>query len=271
MHEVCVIFNPASGKQRAAKRLEAVRQRWGERVEFRPTQHAGDAVILARTAAEEGFRTVAAAGGDGTVHEVANGLLQAQRPDVQFAVVPVGSANDFAFGLLKEPHDSPWAIDVGRARVENGRERYFVCNLGLGFNGAITLESRRIRWLQGIPLYGWATVRALCRHYEVPTMEITLDDAAVWSTPTLMFSLLLGKREGNFELAPQAELDDGQFDYIHASDLTRFQVLRFLPRVALWGLPQNHPQIRQGRCRSVRVRSPRPLNIHLDGEFLHRR
>lgn len=266
--ELCVIFNPAAGKYRAAKRLEKLRESWGTHVSFKPTSHPGHASELAAEAARAGFSVVAAAGGDGTVHEIANGLMLAQRPEVRFGIFPIGSANDYAYSVTQHSSQpGPHALDVGRVRSPDGREKYFVCCLGLGLNGAVTLESRRIKLLQGIALYGLATLRALWKHYDCPRMRITLDDAAAWDAATLMFSVLLGKREGGFVLAPKAELDDGWFDYLHAGSLSRWQVLKFLPRVALFGPPENDPRIRQGRCRRVRLASEKPLIVHLDGEF----
>jgi diacylglycerol kinase family enzyme len=82
-----------------------------------------------------------------------------------------------------------------------------------------------------------------------------------------MMSVLVGKREGGFVLAPKAEIDDGWFDYVHAGELSRFEVLRFLPRLALYGPPDDYPKVRQGRCRHVRLTSEAPLLVHLDGEF----
>ena len=86
--DLCVIFNPAAGRGQAARRLAKLGQLWGPRALFQPTGHAGHAFDLAHRAARSDFRIVAAAGGDGTVHEVANGLLRAGRPEVRFAVVP---------------------------------------------------------------------------------------------------------------------------------------------------------------------------------------
>lgn len=267
MPEVCVIYNPTAGKRRAERRLEPVRRAWGDRASFRPTLHAGHAAELARQAALDGFAIVAAAGGDGTVHEVATGLLTANRPDVKFAVIPIGSANDFAFSLKKLPGDIA-RIDVGRARRDDGLTKTFICNLGMGFNGTVTVESRRIHWLQGSLLYGLAALRALTNQFEHPTFEIRIDDEPAWTTPTLLFAVLLGEREGGFVLAPAAKLDDGWFDFVHAADLSRFQVVRLLPRLALWGAPKEWPGVRQGRCRRIAIRSDRPVNVHVDGEFL---
>ena len=106
----CVIFNPAAGRGRAQRRLEALRRVWGESAEFRPTQHAGHATELARQAVEDGFNLVLAAGGDGTVHEVANGILASPRRDVVFGIIPIGSANDFAHSL-RHQFGTPTAAD----------------------------------------------------------------------------------------------------------------------------------------------------------------
>src|SRR5262245_50215296 len=99
MAEICVIFNPAAGRGKGAQALGRLRRVLGRRAEFWPTERAGHARELATRAAEAGFAIVAAAGGDGTVHEVANGLLLAKAADAILAVLPAGSANDYAHSL----------------------------------------------------------------------------------------------------------------------------------------------------------------------------
>jgi diacylglycerol kinase family enzyme len=268
--EVCVIFNPVAGRGRAARRLSRLRKHWQGRTEFRPTRHAGHAEELAYEAARAGFAVVTAAGGDGTVHEVANGLLRAGRPDVIFGVAPLGSANDYAYSLRHDPGPDPTGgrlVDVGLVRSETGRQRYFVCCLGLGLNGAVTVESRRIKRLRGLALYGLATLRALWYHYACPVMHLTLDDEKT-SAAMLSLSVLVGQREGNFVMAPDAQLGDGWFEFVQAGALSRWEVLRYLPRLALGGPPRDHPQVRLGRCRTLHVRSEAPLPVHIDGELL---
>ena len=98
---VRVIFNPRAGKSRAKRRLPPwLTEQPG--VELQPTEGPGHAEQLALEAANSGHDVVAAAGGDGTVHEVANGILNSGREDVTLAVVPIGSANDFAFSLERQ-------------------------------------------------------------------------------------------------------------------------------------------------------------------------
>jgi diacylglycerol kinase (ATP) len=272
-HEWCIIYNPHSGKGRAARRLEAIRQSWPERIELWPTQHGGHAEELALAAANQGFRLVGAAGGDGTVHEVANGLLRAAREDVTFAVLPIGSANDYANSLeLADGFGEARSrlVDVGLIRDAAGRQRHFVCCLGLGFNGLVTVESRRIRWLQGVALYGLATLRVLWRWHDCPLMTIEIDGQPATPLATLMLSVLVGRREGGFVMAPACKLDDGEFDYVRAGDLSRLEIIRLLPRLAVFGPPHNHPKVQLGRCRRIALRSSTPLAIHTDGEFFCR-
>ncbi|HZU38269.1 MAG TPA: diacylglycerol kinase family protein [Gemmataceae bacterium] len=271
-----VIFNPAAGRGKAARTLAEWQRLLDGRAEFCPTTHAGHAEDLAKAAAEAGCRFVAAAGGDGTVHEVANGILRAGRSDVVLVVLPVGSANDYAhtldfeFGGKPELASEPRTVDVGSARAPDGRERFFINGLGLGFNGAVTLESRRIHWLRGLPLYGLAFARALLFHYATPRMEIRFDDI-LRDLSTFAVTVALGRREGNFVVAPQASVVDGWFDYLHAGSLSRWQVLRFMPRLASGKpLPKDYPNMWQGRARQVWVQSTAPLIVHTDGEFFSR-
>jgi diacylglycerol kinase family enzyme len=189
------------------------------------------------------------------------------------AVVPVGSANDYAHSLglddrwwmQPDPTVAAHRVDVGVVR-SGDRRRFFVNGLGLGFNGAVTLESRRIKRLQGLALYGMALLRALWGRFQKPVMTVQLDDAEARTVPTLALSLALGRREGNFVVAPKARLDDGLFDYIHAGPLRRLDLLKFLPGM-ITGRLRSHPAVWMGTCRRLRLRSEAALITHVDGEF----
>ncbi len=275
MHATCVIYNPAAGRGRAERLLKALPPALAAGVELRPTSRATHAIELAREAADEGFAKVVAAGGDGTVHEVANGILQSNRRDTIFSVWPIGSANDFAFTLgmdrwwAQRERNAPTEtleIDVGRVTTAN-RVAYFVCNLGVGFNGMVNGEARHTRWLKGLPLYAWAFLKALVKHFDRPTMTIRFDERTV-TTPTLALSVLNGQREGNFPLRPKASLTDGLFDYMHATRLTRMHLLRYLPAMARGKLPENHRLVGLGRAGRIEVSCEIPLCVHADGEFV---
>lgn len=270
----CVIVNPAAGRGQA-RRLIARLARREPVIAIWQTGDRGHAVGLAEQAVAAGYKTIIAAGGDGTVHEAANGLLRSGRTDVTLGVWPIGSANDYAFALgvkgdwpLKprlRNRLSALPVDVGRVTA-GGRVRYFINGLGIGFNGAVTYEAQRIHGLRGVALYGLAFLKAVVRHFDSPSTMISIDGKGR-QMRTLAFSVNIGKREGNFVVTPRAVLDDGFFDYVHAGPMSRWHALTMLPRLAIGNLPPDHPMIRQGRCREVRIRSEVPLWIHTDGEL----
>jgi diacylglycerol kinase family enzyme len=267
---LCVIYNPKAGRGRAARFLDGLQKRFRNRVELRPTTAPGHGEELAYDAARDGFTQVAAAGGDGTVHEVANGVLRAGRPGVVFRVLPTGSANDYAYALERERAEQGLGavrrVDVGLVRRADGRQRYFVNGMGLGFNCAVTLEARRIRHLRGLPLYGLALLRALRDRFDCPQLTVTFD-GKVRQTPTLALTVALGRREGGFLLTPRALMSDGLFDYVHAGPLRRLELLRHVPGMVTGHLPTNYPNLWTGRCQACSIESDRPLAVHLDGEF----
>lgn len=280
--DTCVILNPASGQGRGRQRLRKLRRALGSRAEFWCTRGPGQGEELALRAAQEGFATVGAAGGDGTIHEVANGLLRAERPEVALAVFPIGSANDYAASLGLDPEwwlrtplaDGVRPVDVGVVRQPNGRSRYFINGLGLGFNAGVTLERNRIPWLRGLALYSLGLLAAMCFRFRQPVLKVTLFGAngpqptpLVRQVPTLALTVAIGRREGNFVLAPAARLDDGLFDYLQAGALKRWELVRYLPGMISGDLPFGHPQLWTGQCERVEVESDSPLAVHLDGEL----
>src|SRR5207237_107961 len=108
--------------------------------------------------------------------------------------------------------------------------------------------------------------RALWYDYRCPRLEIRIDDNTLLRGPTLTFSVLVGRREGGFVLAPRASMCDGWLDYVYAGDLSRWEIVKFLPSVALSGPPRDHPKVKSGRCRKIKLTSQAPLVVHLDGE-----
>jgi diacylglycerol kinase family enzyme len=272
--DVCVIFNARAGSGRAAQQLRRLQRVLGPRADFRPTAERGHGEELAEEAARAGYPIVAAAGGDGTVHEVANGLLRSERPEVTLAVLPIGSANDYAHSLglgadwwlRPDPAIEAAPVDVGVVRVPGGSETYFINNLGIGLTGAVAQEADRVP-LRGLARYLVGLARTLCYRYHQPLTAVTLDSQTL-REPTLALSLGLGKREGNFVLVPNAVLDDGLFDYVHAGPMTRRTLLRLVPAGVAGRLPLDYPGLRLGRCRRASVASEAPIAAHTDGEFL---
>jgi diacylglycerol kinase family enzyme len=134
----------------------------------------------------------------------------------------------------------------------------------------VTIEAQRVPWLQGQLLYGFAAIRAMWGRWGHLDMTGTLDGVALATDPTLMISVLIGRREGGFVMAPDSRLDDGWFDYLRAGSLTRWEVLRLIPRLSSAGPPRGHPKLSFRRGRQLLVESQQGLAIHADGEVLCR-
>jgi diacylglycerol kinase family enzyme len=269
----CVIVNPAAGRGKARRQLETARRRFGSGIEYRQTGGPWHAAELARKAAAEGFARIVAAGGDGTVHEVANGLLATGRDDVALSVWPVGSMNDYAYALglarwWKEGGGHPLdtiLADVGVVRAA-GRERFFVNGCGVGFNGMVAAEVGRLRPLRGRLLYAAAFLSSMVRHFATPNLTLRLDGEER-DGPTLSLSLNLGQREGGFPVTLDARLDDGAFEVFHVGPVRRWELVRYLPALTTGRLPTDHPHLRRGRCGRAAIRSATPLCAHTDGEL----
>lgn len=271
----CLIYNPAAGRGNARRAVAAAARRYAGAA-LRPTAHAGHAVEVARRAALDGFARVVAVGGDGTVHEVANGLLQSGRPDVVFSTWPGGSMNDYAYTLglgrwSREGCREPLAVvaaDVGVVRG-GGRERYFVNGVGFGFNGMVTVESQKVRSLRGLPLYSVAFLRVMAYHFATPDVTVRLDGTEA-AGPTLALSVNLGQREGGFPVTHDARLTDGRFDTLRVGAVRRWELVRYLPALITNHLPADHPELSRRQCAQVTVQSAVPLCVHTDGEILCR-
>ncbi|MBV9773705.1 MAG: diacylglycerol kinase family lipid kinase [Gemmatimonadetes bacterium] len=272
-----VVLNPTAGRGAAARAQRAIRSVLdgaGASYEIALTRGPGDAVELARGAAEAGWPAVVAAGGDGTVHEVANGLLRAagEGPTVPMGIVPVGSGNDFAklVGTPITPEaaarhllaSEPRQVDVGRVG-----DRFFTNGVGIGLDARVGIEAGKVRWARGITIYLVALARVL-RAFRPPRMRVVMDGREVADRPLTLVTVANGGcHGGGFWICPAARIDDGELDVCVADALTTAGILGFLPRV-MRGTHVGRPGVHMHRARSIRVSSADPLPVHADGEIV---
>lgn len=272
-----VVLNPTAGRGAAARAERAIRagmEGAGAGCEIARTRGPGHAVGLAREAAAGGWTAVVAAGGDGTVHEVANGLLRAagEGPTVPMGIVPVGSGNDFAklVGAPTTPEAAvrhllaarPRRVDVGRVG-----DRFFTNGVGIGLDARVGIEAGKVRWARGLAIYLVALARVL-RAFRPPRMRVTLNGREVADRPLTLVTVANGGcHGGGFWICPAARIDDGELDVCVADALTTAGVLGFLPRV-MRGTHVGRPGVHMHRARTLRVTSPDPLPVHADGEIV---
>ncbi len=279
--KVKIILNPMADMGHAwqvARDLRIIATENGN-VDWSGTVYPGHAIELARQAGEQGYDMVIAMGGDGTVHEVINGLMQIpeeRRPIL--GVVPVGSGNDFAHAIgLPKLSDralahalsgQPSPVDLGLMIDEHGRKEYFDNTLGMGFDTVVTIHSHRIPVLRGFLIYLVAVLQTIILNH-IPAHVHIETDRESWDDITLMTTLCNGGREGGgFVLSPESSMTDGLLEFIMVRKVSRVMMFRLLPEFLKGTHMRFTKQLRMGSCRKFSLTSDHPLYIHADGEIL---
>ena len=246
---VYVIFNPASGRGRGARRIATYRSLLRERIpgaEIGVTTRAGEERILAERALEAGVDLVVAVGGDGTWSNVADRVVACGRPDVAFGMLPSGTGNDFARNLgfdLSDPAEAVRVLAEGRTRVVDvGRldtpsasehepdrmeARNFLNLVGFGFDVAVVDAAAGAHFLRGELLYKVTALRQLFR-FPGLRLGIRAQGGAVCDVRHLMLTVSNGCYfGGGFPIAPDATVDDGRLhacSILDASPLMRLKL-----------------------------------------------
>lgn len=273
-----LIFNPHASRGRAweiATMLQSIVERYGGG-EWAATEYPTHATELAIQAAKDGFDVIAALGGDGTVHEVVNGLMTLppeSRPTL--GAVPIGSGNDFCnnngiaddveLAMQRVYQGEPKTIDIGQIIDGSGRTEYIDNTIGIGFDATVTIYSYEVTRLRGFSMYLWCVIQTILRNHDAPRMTIRFDDE-VFEQEVLMLVLCNGPREGGgFHVAPDAKSDDGYFDYAMIEKVSRPMMFRLLPEV-MKGTHGRFKPVKLGRFKDFSLKSEKPLIIHIDGE-----
>ena len=268
------IINPVSRKGRAHRVWPAVReilQDGGYRVDEAISERRMHAWELAAQAAAGGYDTIVSVGGDGTNHEVINGMLNAQvAVPPALGLIPAGTANDLA-RCLKIPFDPQAAarvlLDGARHRVDVGKvnDRYYATISGVGFDAEVAqLVNRWPRFIGGTVLYIAGIVTMLATYRPVLS-RITIDGATQETKMFLLAAANTNWYAGGMYMAPHARIDDGLLAVVWAEDLGKGETLALLPRLFSGG-HLRHPKVSHTTAREVRVDSDTPLAIHADGE-----
>jgi diacylglycerol kinase (ATP) len=273
-----IILNPWSDRGRAASYRESILE-WTRPygpVDLVLTEGPGHAKELAMAAADAGCDLVAVAGGDGTIHEVVNGLVHGGRSQTTLGVIPIGSGNDFAYAL--KLNGNPAAAvqrlfkgerrTIDLARVEDDKGRFAVIHngLGFGFDATITIESRNITRIHGFAMYLVAVLRTIAFYYQAPECEILFDDEVV-RQQLLLLAIGVGPRAGGgFLLTPQANHQDNLLHSCTVDPVGRATMLAMLPKV-MKGTHVKAPFVTMRRNRYIAVRSNLPMAVHTDGEI----
>ena len=275
-----LIVNPKADMGHALKMVADLRplvEEYGGG-DWSQTEYPVHATELARQAAEAGYSLVIAIGGDGTVHEVINGLMQVPpetRP--RLGIVPLGSGNDFAhsIGIIGSPAETlkkiytgqPKQVDVGVFDLGKGKREYYNNTFGLGFDATVTIRTHRIKLLRGFLMYLVAVLQTITLNHDAPMMHITTDLES-WDEETIMMVVCNGPREGGgFLVAPGSDSSDGVLNYASMCHVSRLMMLRLIPEV-MKGTHGRFKQVRLGKVHTMQIKADKPITIHADGEVI---
>lgn len=275
-----VILNPYANRWGARGKVDAIRSAFDEvgmGYDLSITSAGGQARAEAAAAAADGYDAVIAAGGDGTVSEVVNGLISAAgsgstRP---LGIIPIGTGNDFN-DMAMLPRDLSAAVrtvaagktrqvDAGRVTAD-GVLHHFDNNCALAMEPLVTMENNRIKKLSGNIRYLVALVKTLAK-LKAWQMQITWNGGG-YEGPAYLLSVCNSPRTGGlFCMAPRAKMDDGLLDFVFAPELSILTVLVILIRL-FKGTHVDHPRITYGRSDLLTIVSEPGTPIHADGEVI---
>ncbi len=275
---ITLIINP-----RDPERLDELRgvveklRRAGHQVHPHLTFERGDGRRVAREGAEWGAEVVIAAGGDGTVNEVANGLMEHAQGEggssPRLAILPLGTANDLA-SALEVPLELAAAAEVavgGRSRevdvgMVEGRCFLNVSTGGIGAEATEETPSDAKRAL-GALAYMVTGVRKFAA-LEVSRARFVCGDEVAFEGAFLLFAVGNSTRTGGGNLlTPRADMRDGLLDLCVVQEVSRMDFLRILPELRA-GNHLDHPAVIYRQVPEVRVESEAELSVNADGEPL---
>ncbi len=288
-----VIVNPAARKGRALARWPAIQAELGKRlgpVEPLFTAAPGHATQLARDALARGARRFVAVGGDGTVNETLNGLLDPSgrlvEPDSVLCPVPAGTANELsrALGHLAvegRAFDAAAslqtrAIDLMRVRCSglDGRpvDRFGYLIVALGLAATISHRTSQSRWLKKLGEIAYLLMTpGVTLGYRQRDIAIEVDGMPVGTRR--LFTAMVGNTEnggGGMRLLPGARFDDGVLDLIDVGGMSRLEVLLGILPKLYSGTHVHHPKVRMARGTAFRFASTDETLVDLDGEMVGR-
>lgn len=278
MNRAKIILNPFGGRYKRAKKIRLLKQalaKAGLEYEVTLTEGRGHGYELAQEAAQQQWPIIVAAGGDGTVNEVLNGLMAGSegQPASALGIIPLGTANDLA-SMLPLPRDltqicqrlgqgQTRLLDVGQV---NGH--YFINNAAVGLEPMVTMAHEQLRWLSGNARYLAAALKTIM-NARTWQMQLKWHDDEYDGSITLVSVGNTRRTGGAFYMTPHAVPDDGLLDFVFGVGMARWQMLRLLPQT-FTGQHIHHPLVTYRQTTFLSITATPPTPIQADGEIIDR-
>lgn len=273
MKRARIIYNPTSGREIFKKHLPDVLMKLetaGYETSCHATTGEGDATAAAKIAVERRYDLVIAAGGDGTINEVANGIAgQEFRPKI--GIIPTGTTNDFA-RALRIPRDIDGAVDIivtgDTIPVDLGRmnDKFFINIAGGGRLTELTYDVPiKLKTMLGQLAYYLKGIEMLP---SIKPTTVTIEyDGKLYEGDVMLFLVGLTNSVGGFEkLAPNASINDGMFSLLILKKTNLADFIR-IATLAIRGEHINDPKVIYTKANRIRVRSEEKVQLNLDGEY----
>jgi len=280
-----LIVNPAAANGAVGKNWPRIRdflQAEGASFDAVLTEEPGHATRLARQALDDGYRTIVAVGGDGTLNEVINGLVVegSVDPEVTLGIIPCGTGADFTrtAGIARDYTEAcrhllrsePRPVDLGRITcLREGREveRYFINAAGLGFDGEVAdLVNRSPKALGGTITYLACLFISLVT-YRNKNVELSFDGQQVRGRLNSVIVCNGRYFGGGMFIAPGAAFDDGLFYVVILGNLNKLEVVMNVPRVYK-GTHLTHPKVSHFSAKEVHVEAQERMFLQAEGELI---
>ena len=274
MSYTCLIVNLLSGNGKPKKILPDIESYLQKhqilyRIEY--TRYKGHATDLAKECKKDpNIHLMIAIGGDGTLHEVINGLYPS---DLPVGFIPAGSGNDFAkeMGLEKDPirvlekilRMEKKQIDIGKVN-----DRYFINVASIGFDGLVAriANQSKFKRLFGKLVYVYGVIRAIA-FFRPQQIEMTVD-GQVYSFQKIWLIAFGNHRYygGGMAICPQAKNDDGQFDICVIKDLSHFKLLSLFPTI-FFGKHVHFSEVKVIKGEKIELKLKNQMVLQMDGEI----
>jgi diacylglycerol kinase (ATP) len=280
-----VIVNPAAGANSTRHKwpgLCSLLKKVGLPFDFQFTEGKGHAIELARDASEKGYRYVVAVGGDGTVHEVANGIMQKRCQDpTSLGIICTGTGGDLsrslgishnynqACNVLANPREI--TLDIGRVEYQKKGQtlkRYFINSAGIGFDAKVAEATEQLpKYFGGTLPYLAGLIRSFL-FYRNKEISFKVGDQPEQKTRILSLVVANGRYfGGGMLIAPEAKLDDNLLDIVVLGNFGKIELLQNLKKVYA-GTHLSHPKVKLVKDKRIVIQSKQSFLLHADGEIL---
>ncbi|MEG6565637.1 diacylglycerol kinase family protein [Thermoanaerobacterium saccharolyticum] len=270
---IAFIVNPTAGNGKAYRMIPKIEKYMKDKnikYKFFITNYPGHGTILAREAAKDSFDIVVAVGGDGTVHEVINGIGDS---NVSLGIIPLGTGNDFAryFRIPKNVYRALEILLTKKTKLIDSAviNKYITCNnvANIGIDADVAVQVTKFkRFVSGILAYTLSLINVLFK-YKPYNVKIDIDGKMIKRRIMLAAFGNCSFYGGGFKILPDANPDDGYLDVIIVNEISKFKLLFLLP-MAIFGKHTSLKCVETYKAEKIHIDAEEELALCVDGEVI---